>query len=298
MKQRKYWYMAVMAGVVLSLAGCGGKKEEAVGATGTVTEADAGEKSAAAGIDQKAAKEDTADEAKDDFSIADVVGEKGAKLYEETSDDELLAMIPETEITVAGCYQYYHSGRMEDIEITGYMKEFEVLDKDNECITVKGIVENDALKTENPVQGVYFLSINDDETALILISATVTDDPETVHIIPTVPFPTTQQLLDMGLSIKIYNNTGYSDPIYLKDYVTEIWYDEEEIQTELTDWDYTGMVRYLLNGVEQCNRVSIQYLPYEDADAAPEWTFYKKDNVFDEVAIEESGIPAEQLHFK
>lgn len=297
MKQRKYWYMVIMAGVVLSLAGCGGKKEEAVEATEAAAEAEAG---AVAGTDQKAAKEDAADEAKTDFSIADVVGEKGAKLYEETSDEELLAMIPETEITVAGYYKYYavEKDNSTDIEITGHMKEFEVLDKDNECITVKGIVENDALKTENPVQGVYFLSINDDETALILISATVTDDPETVHIIPTVPFPTTQQLLDMGLSIKIYNNTGYSDPIYLKDYVTEIWYDEEEIQTELTDWDYTGRVRYLLNGVEQCNRVSIQYLPYEDEDAAPEWTFYKKDNVFDEVAIEESGIPEEQLHFK
>lgn len=294
MRLRKYWYIGIVAGIVLSLTGCG-EKEKAAETEKAATQEEAQEKTDN-GKTQDEADTGNGDSADGELSIADVVGEKGAKLFEETSEEELLAMIPETEIPVAGYYQYYASGRTSDIEITGHMKEFELISRDNECITVKGIIENDGLKTEQPVQGIYFISINEDVTELRLISATVTDAPETVHIIPTVPFPTVEQLLDMGLAIKLQYGNNTSEPVLLKDYVTEIWYDEEDMQEDLTDWDYSGKVHYVLNGMEQRGGLWLQYPPYEDAEADAEWIFAgEHENVFDTIKLEESGIPDDEL---
>ena len=284
MRKQRYALFGLLAGVMLVLAGCGGQAKETAA---DQKEAGASEQSKA-GTEVVRAGETSEEEFGND--MAELVGEKGARLLEEITPEELAAMIPDTEVTGTGYYQRYTTGRTTDQEITGYMKDYEVISQDWECITAKGIIENDALKTEEAVEAVYYIGINEEETAVVLSSAEIISQEESVHIIPVVPFPTAEELLEMGLSVRVeITSASPKENLPLtRDIVTDIWYDEEDFQEEMTDWDYNGSVHYVINGIEQEDGIWIYYEAYNDENAEAGWTI--DEPVIGTVKAEETGM--------
>lgn len=291
MRKQRYVLFGLMAGVMLVLAGCGGQAKETSAdqkKAGAPEQSEAGTGVAGAG--------ETSEEPGND--MADLVGEKGARLLEEITPEELAAMIPDTEVTGTGYYKYYPGEEKPDAkikntvdqEITGYMKDYEVISQDWECITAKGIIENDALKTEEEVEAVYYISINEEETAVVFSSAEIISQQESVHIIPVVPFPTAEELLDMGLSVRVeITSASPKENLPLtRDIVTDIWYDEADFQDEMTDWDYNGSVHYVINGIEQEDGIWIYYEAYNDEEAEAKWTI--SEPVIGTVKAEETGM--------
>ncbi len=292
MRKQRYALFGLLAGVMLVLAGCGGQAKET---SADQKEAGVPEQSEA-GTGMAGAGETSEEEPGND--MAELVGEKGARLLEEITPEELAAMIPDTEVTGTGYYKRYPGEEKPDAkikntvdqEITGYMKNYEVISQDWECITARGIIENDALKTEEAVEAVYYISINEGETAVVLSSAEIISQQESVHIIPVVPFPTAEELLEMGLSVnvEITPMSPWENLPLTKDTVTDIWYDEEDFQDEMTDWDYNGSVHYVINGIEQEDGIWIYYEAYNDEEAESKWTI--SDPVIGTIKAEETGM--------
>lgn len=292
MRKQRYALFGLLAGVMLVLAGCGGQAKETAA---DQKEAGAPEQSEA-GTGMAGAGETSEEEPGND--MAELVGEKGARLLEEITPEELAAMIPDTEVTGTGYYKRYPGEEKPDAkikntvdqEITGYMKDYEVISQDWECITAKGIIENDALKTEEAVEAVYYISINEEETAVVLSSAEIISQEESVHIIPVVPFPTAEELLEMGLSVRVeITSASPKENLPLtRDIVTDMWYDEEDFQDEMTDWDYNGSVHYVINGIEQEDGIWIYYEAYNDENAEAKWTI--SDPVIGTIKAEETGM--------
>ncbi|MBO5093477.1 MAG: hypothetical protein J6C33_03850 [Lachnospiraceae bacterium] len=197
MKVRKYLAIGIIAALMLSAAGCG-SKEEKVAETGASTETAAAAKPETDESVEDAEAEQGAGDDTVTGDLAELIGEKGAKLFEELSEEERAAMIPDTEVAGTGYYLDEH-GRPEDYEFAGYMKEYEVIRQDWECILARGILENDYLKTEEPVEVTYFFSINEDETAVILTSPSIMEESDSMHIVPTRPLPEPEKLLNMGM---------------------------------------------------------------------------------------------------
>lgn len=255
MKAPKLVLAGIAAVMLLSLAGCGSKGEEAGEAAASVeTEKAGGEQKDAAGAE--AAGAGAEDGTFDD--LADIVGEKAAKLLGEMSEEERAALIPDTEVTVSGYYINWY-GNPEEFETTGYMKEYEVVQQDWECITAKGVIVNEAFQTEEAVNAVYYLSVNEEETEVILRSASTTDEAEKVHIIPTTPLPEAETLLDEDIYVL---DTKVNKFMLTKENVTDIWYDEEH--STITDWGYDGLVYCVVNDVEIECYVGLYYAPYEN----------------------------------
>lgn len=288
--RKQYLLIGMLAGLMLALAGCGsGKNEE------TETSAEAAQETED-GAERKSTASENSEEMSED-ELAELIGEDAAKLFAALSDEERAAMIPETEVTGMGYYKYFPGeedpnaqiSQMWDYEITGYMEEYEVIRQDWECIVAKGIVSNGALMTEEPVEVTYFFSVNEDETAVILTSATIMDEADSVHIIPTVPFPEAEDLLEMGLSIDVTAPNAPLENLPLtKDNVTEIWYEEEDLQNEMADWAYTGDIHYIINGVECLNFLELYYKAYDDENAEAKWV--PEDPVLDIVKAEKIGM--------
>ncbi len=286
MMKRKYVLAGICTGVVLLLSGCGGGASEKA-----VTESKAEQ-------DAEISVQDETMQAVPEGDMADLVGEDQAQLFAETTPEALAEMIPDTEVTGMGYYKRYSGEEDPDAkikntveqEITGCMKEYEIISQDWECITARGIIENNALKTEEAVEVVYYLGVNDEETAVILTSAEIVSEADSVHVIPTVPFPTAEELLEMGIStdVEITFMTPYEHLDLTKENVTEIWYDEQDVQDEMTDWNYIGGVHYMLNGYEQYGHLSIVYEAYEDENAEAKWTI--EDSVIGVVKAEETGM--------
>ncbi len=257
MKTPKLVLAGIAAVMLLSLAGCGSKGEEAGEAAASVeTEKAGGEQKDAAGAE--AAGAGAEDGTFDD--LADIVGEKAAKLLTEMSEEERAALIPDTEVTVSG-YYINRYGNPEEFETTGYMKEYEVVQQDWECITAKGVIVNEAFQTEEAVNAVYYLSVNEEETEVILRSASTTDEAEKVHIIPTTPLPEAEELLDKDV-YAVYTNANHY-PL-TRDNVTDIWYDEE--YSSVSDWGYDGLVYCIVNGVQIDGSVEVYYSPYDNKE--------------------------------
>lgn len=255
MKAPKLVLAGIAAVMLLSLAGCGSKGEEAGEAVASMeTEKAGGEQKDAAGAE--AAGAGAEDGTFDD--LADIVGEKAAKLLGEMSEEERAALIPDTEVTVSGYYINWY-GNPEEFETTGYMKEYEVVQQDWECITAKGVIVNEAFQTEEAVNAVYYLSVNEEETEVILRSASTTDEAEKVHIIPTTPLPEAETLLDEDIYVL---DTKVNKFMLTKENVTDIWYDEEH--STITDWGYDGLVYCVVNDVEIECYVGLYYAPYEN----------------------------------
>ncbi len=255
MKAPKLVLAGIAAVMLLSLAGCGSKGEEAGEAAASVeTEKAGGEQKDAAGAE--AAGAGAEDGTFDD--LADIVGEKAAKLLGEMSEEERAALIPDTEVTVSGYYINWY-GNPEEFETTGYMKEYEVVQQDWECIMAKGVIVNEAFQTEEAVNAVYYLSVNEEETEVILRSASTTDEAEKVHIIPTTPLPEAETLLDEDIYVL---DTKVNKFMLTKENVTDIWYDEEH--STITDWGYDGLVYCVVNDVEIECYVGLYYAPYEN----------------------------------
>ncbi len=292
MRKQRYALFGLLAGVMLVLAGCGGQAKETAA---DQKEAGASEQSEA-GTGMAGAGETSEEEPGND--MAELVGEKGARLLEEITPEELAAMIPYTEVTGTGYYKRYPGEEKPDAkikntvdqEITGYMKDYEVISQSWECITAKGIIENDALKTEEAVEAVYYIGINEEETAVVLSSAEIISQEESVHIIPVVPFPTAEELLEMGLSVnvEITPMSPWENLPLTKDTVTDIWYDEKDLQNEMTDWRCIGSVHYVINGFEHHSGLTLSYEAYNDEEAEAKWTV--RDPVIDTVKAEETGI--------
>ncbi len=262
MKAPKLVLAGIAAVMLLSLAGCGSKGEEAGEAAASVeTEKAGGEQKDAAGAE--AAGAGAEDGTFDD--LADIVGEKAAKLLGEMSEEERAALIPDTEVTVSGYYINWY-GNPEEFETTGYMKEYEVVQQDWECIMAKGVIVNEAFQTEEAVNAVYYLSVNEEETEVILRSASTTDEAEKVHIIPTKPLPEAEELLDKDV-YAVYTNANHY-PL-TRDNVTDIWYDKDVnnegvTNSMLTDWGYEGEVSFIVEGVEIGGWIMLYYSPYEN----------------------------------
>ena len=291
MRKKNYLLIGMLAGLTLALAGCGsGKSKE------TETAAEAAQETEGRAEGESANSVNPEEMSEDE--LAELIGEDAAKLFAALSNEERAAMIPETEVTGTGYYKRYPGeddpnaqiSNMVDYEITGYMEEYEVIRQDWECIVAKGIVSNGALMTEEPVEVTYFFSVNEEETAVILTSATIMDEADSVHIIPTVPFPEAEELLEMGLSIdiEITPMSPFENLPLTKDNVTEIRYDEGDFQNEKTDWEYTGKIYYVVNGVELKNTLSLFYEAYNDENAEAEWTV--DDPVLGLVKAEEIGM--------
>lgn len=286
MMKRKYALAGICTGVLLLLTGCAGEK-----ASEAVTESKAEP-------DAEISVQDETMQAVPEGDMADLVGQDQAQLFAETTPEALAEMIPDTEVTGMGYYKRYSGEEDPDAkikntveqEITGCMKEYEIISQDWECITARGIIENNALKTEEAVEVVYYLGVNDEETAVILTSAEIVSEADSVHVIPTVPFPTAEELLEMGIStdVEITFMTPYEHLDLTKENVTEIWYDEQDVQDEMTDWNYIGGVHYMLNGYEQYGHLSIVYEAYEDENAEAKWTI--EDTVIGVVKAEETGM--------
>ncbi len=255
MKAPKLVLAGIAAVMLLSLAGCGSKGEEAGEAAASVeTEKAGGEQKDAAGAE--AAGAGAEDSTFDD--LADIVGEKAAKLLAEMSEEERAALIPDTEVTVSGYYINWY-GNPEEFETTGYMKEYEVVQQDWECIMAKGVIVNEAFQTEEAVNAVYYLSVNEEETEVILRSASTTDEAEKVHIIPTTPLPDVEEILDMDV-YAVYTN-GNKFPL-TKDNVMDIRCDEEH--STITDWGYDGLIYCIVDDVEIECGIGLYYGPYKD----------------------------------
>lgn len=293
MRRKKYLLIGILTGLTLALTGCGSRKDKE-----TETSAEAAQQQETEdGAEGKSTDSGNPKEMSED-ELAELVGEEAAKLFAALSDEERAAMIPETEVTGTGYYKRYSGeedpnaqiSTLVDQEITGYMEEYEVIRQDWECIVAKGIVSNGALMTEEPVEVTYFFSVNEDETAVILTSATIMDEADSVHIIPTVPFPEAEDLLEMGLSIdiEITPMSPFENLPLTGDNVTEIRYDEEDLQNEKSDWEYTGKIYYVVNGVELKNTLSLFYEAYDDENAEAEWTV--DDPVLGLVKAEEIGM--------
>lgn len=296
MKLRKYVLVGILAACVLAMAGCGNKDKGKEAASGAATGAtqENGEEGRAEAASGSTEEEALSDDEEFTGAWSQVLGEKGAALMEQTSKEELAALIPETAVPVEGYCQYYsmkEEGRA-SADLEGYMKEYEVIEQDWECVTAQGIVASEALQTETPITVVYFYSINEDETAVQLTSPAVKDAPEDIHVIPTIPFPEAEELLDFGLNIEVEISAMLPrEKIpFTRENVSEIWYDEDVLQRELTDRSYWGTFYYILNGFEHMGHINLDYLAYDDPEAPAGWTVDNDGNWVDVVHADETGM--------
>lgn len=294
MKLRKYVLMGILAAGVLAMAGCGNKGKEAASGAATGATQENGEEGRTEAASGSTEEEALSDDEEFTGAWSQVLGEKGAALMEQTSKEELAALIPETAVPVEGYAQRYsmdEDGRS-SADLEGYMKEYEVIEQDWECVTAQGIVASEALQTEKPITVVYFYSINEDETAVQLTSPAVKDAPEDIHVIPTIPFPKAEELLDFGLNIEVEISAMLPrEKIpFTRENVSEIWYDEEVLQRELTDRSYWGTFYYILNGFEHMGHINLDYLAYDDPEAPAGWTVDNDGNWVDVVHADETGM--------
>lgn len=131
MMKRKYVLAGICTGVVLLLSGYEGEASEEA-----VTESKAEQ-------DTEISVQDEAMQAVPEGDMADLVGEDQAQLFAETTLEALAEMIPDTE--VMGYYKYLSGEEDPDAkikntveqEITGCMKEYEIIIQDWECITAE-----------------------------------------------------------------------------------------------------------------------------------------------------------------
>lgn len=289
MKLRKFVIMGILAACVAAMAGCGNKDNGKEAASGAAKEAT--QESGSSG--KLGASSGSAAAEMDEEWEGDLSAEEKA-LLESYSYEELAALIPETVVPVEGYAQRYsmdEDGRS-SADLEGYMKEYEVIEQDWECVTAQGIVASEALQTEKPVKVVYFYSINEDETAVQLTSPAVMDAPEDIHVIPTIPFPEAEELLDRGLNIEVEIRPMLSPATlpFTRENVSEVRYDEDVLERELTDRSYWGTFHYILNGFEHMGDISLDYLAYDDPEAPAGWTISNDNMCVDRVHADETGI--------
>ena len=242
MRVQKYLLAGMMAALMLSAAGCGSKaeKEAETAAPGATATAGTEQMQEQEKTSESVAADDQGDTATGD--LAELIGEKGAKLFEELSEEERAALIPDTEVTGMG-YYIDEYGEHEEYELTGCMKEYEVIQQDWECIVAKGVIENQYLKTENPVEVTYFFSVNEDETAVILTSPSIMTEADSVHVVPVFPVPEAEELLNMKMV------AHFRDGVVelTKESVTGIRYIEIDAVKE-SDCNYKAEIGYFVNG--------------------------------------------------
>lgn len=289
MKLRKFVIMGILVACVAAMAGCGNKDNGKEAAS--VAAKEATQESGSSG--KLGASSGSAAAEMDEEWEGDLSAEEKA-LLESYSYEELAALIPETVVPVEGYSQYYsmkEDGRS-SADLEGYMKEYEVIEQDWECVTAQGIVASEALQTEKPIKVVYFYSINEDETAVQLTSPAVMDAPEDIHVIPTIPFPAAEELLDLGLNIEVEIRPMLPREKlpFTRENVSEIWYEEDELEKNLTDNSYWGTFHYMLNGFEHMGLINLDYPAYDDSEAPAGWTVSNEGNWVDVIPADETGI--------
>lgn len=249
-----------------------------------------GKKDSAETAKNESVKGETGETAKPQTSQPDAGEDEGAfaaenAFLESVDMDSLIETIPEVpvEIVTGWMWDDYYGNETWERELKdGFMESFEVVNKSQEAVQVKGIVSNGAFQTEEPIEVIYYV-VDDYGNAALSATQVVTEATE-IHLVPTVPMPEAIEWMDseeLSIEVSVPDKRSavgeWDGYLFLThDNVSEMRYGTDDSDVDKLDEEsYIGEVYVTLkNGVELSRGMSITYsgeLKEWEKDRTPEW---------------------------
>lgn len=270
MKRKAICFIMVCVAII-GLTACG-KKDSAETAKKEVVNEEAGE------VVKPQTSQTDAGEDEGDFAAENA-------FLESVDMDGLIETIPDVPVEIVTgwmWWDYYKNETWERELKGGFVEAFEVVNKSQEAVRVKGIVSNGAFQTEEPIEVIYYV-VDDYGNAALSATQVVTEATE-IHLVPTVPMPEAIEWLDLeDVSIEVSVPDKRSavgewrgELLLTHDNVSEMRYGTDDSDVERLDENrYFGEIYItLINGTELSSTVSIEYRgePEEwEKDRKPEW---------------------------